>query len=76
MNTVDDLAAQAQTLSADERVELAERLLASVAAIDPDIEAAWAEEIARRLHEVDSGLVETIPAEEVFAQLRRMLRGQ
>lgn len=73
MNTVDDLAAQAQALSADERVELAERLLASVAAVDPDVDAAWADEIARRLHEVDSGLVQTIPADEAFAYLDRML---
>ncbi len=37
----------------------------------PEIEAAWAEEVARRLKEIDSGSAILIPWEDV----RRKLRG-
>ncbi len=36
---------------------------------DPDVEAAWSEEIRRRLVEVDAGAVELVPWEEVRAEL-------
>ena len=36
---------------------------------EPDVEAAWSEEIKRRLAEVDAGTVELIPWEEVRAEL-------
>jgi putative addiction module component (TIGR02574 family) len=36
---------------------------------EPDVEAAWSEEIKRRLGEVDSGAVELIEWEEVRAEL-------
>ncbi len=32
---------------------------------DPDIERAWADEIARRVAELNAGIVETIPWERV-----------
>jgi putative addiction module component (TIGR02574 family) len=35
-----------------------------------EIDAAWAAEIERRLAQVDSGEVETIPYETVIAELR------
>lgn len=38
---------------------------------DPaEVEAAWAEEIQRRVEEIRNGTVETIPADEVFAEMR------
>ena len=36
---------------------------------DPDVEAAWAAEIERRVAELDSGAVKTIPWEEVRQRL-------
>ena len=36
---------------------------------DPDIEAAWAAEIERRVAELDAGAVKTIPWEEVRQRL-------
>lgn len=42
---------------------------------DPvEVEAAWAEEIQRRLDEYRAGTVRTIPASEVFAEARARLR--
>lgn len=37
---------------------------------DPDADRLWLEEIARRDREIDEGLIETIPAEQVFAELK------
>jgi putative addiction module component (TIGR02574 family) len=36
---------------------------------EPDVEAAWSEELARRVAELDAGAVETIPWEVVRAEL-------
>ncbi len=36
---------------------------------EPDVEAAWSQEIARRVAELDAGTVETIPWEEVREEL-------
>ena len=36
---------------------------------EPDVEAAWSEEIKNRVAEIDAGTVELIPWEEVRAEL-------
>lgn len=41
---------------------------------DANAETAWLEEVQRRSRELDGGLVETIPAQEVFARLRKRLK--
>lgn len=71
---VDELSRKARSLSPEERVRLAEELFSSVQGADEDVDAAWAEEIKRRLDEVESGTAELIPAEEVFAEVRRLLK--
>ena len=40
---------------------------------DAQIEKAWDEEVSRRLQDIDSGKVKAVPAEEVFARVRRRL---
>jgi len=70
---VDELAHKARALSPEERVRLAEELLATVQEVDPQVEAAWDEEIRRRLAEIDSGKAKLIPADEVFAEVRRLI---
>ena len=70
---VDELSQKALELPAGERVRLAERLLATVHEVDPEVEAAWDVEIQRRLTEIDRGTAKLIPAEEVFAKVRSLL---
>ena len=36
---------------------------------EADVEAAWSQEVARRVAELDAGTVETIPWEDVRAEL-------
>lgn len=44
--------------------------------IDPDVDAAWQQEVARRLDEVQSGDVKTIAWEEVQRKGRTLLHGK
>ena len=71
---IDELSRRARALPPEERIRLAEELLSSVQDSDEEIEAAWAEEIERRLEEVENGTAKLIPAEEVFAEIRRLLK--
>jgi putative addiction module component (TIGR02574 family) len=63
--------AEALQLTAEERVRLADHLLASVSG-DPGIEEAWAEEVERRLAEVEAG-APLIPLEDAVARARRAI---
>ena len=71
---VEDLSRQALSLSPEERVQLAEELLATVQDVDAEVEAAWDEEIKRRVAEIDNGTAKLIPAEEVFAEIRSLIK--
>jgi putative addiction module component (TIGR02574 family) len=71
---VEELSQKARTLPPEERVRLAEELLATVQEVDEEVEAAWDEEIRRRIAEIDNGTAKLIPADEVFAEVRRLLR--
>ena len=67
---VAELLQEASQLPEADRAELAGRLLDSLHG-EPDegVETAWAEEIERRIRQIDSGEVKTIPWEEVRAKL-------
>lgn len=70
---VTELSIQAKALSREERARLAEELLASLDPNDTEIEAAWDEELRRRIDEVERGDVQLVPADQGFAQVRRAL---
>jgi putative addiction module component (TIGR02574 family) len=67
---VQDLFRRAAELSEGDRAELAGLLIESLEG-EPDtgVEAAWAEEVERRVRQVDAGEVELIPWEQVRAEL-------
>jgi len=65
--------AQALKLSAEERAELADRLIASLFK-DHDIEEAWAVEVERRIEEIESGRAKLIPAAEAIARVRAAIK--
>ena len=70
---LDDVQAQALALSPEERVQLADRLIASVFD-DHDIEEAWAAEVERRVAEMESGRTKLIPASEVIDRARAAIK--
>jgi putative addiction module component (TIGR02574 family) len=60
----------ALALPTEARAALAGSLLDSLdTEVDEDAEAAWAAEVSRRVGELDSGMVQTIP----WAEVRRRL---
>lgn len=66
---------QARMLPPAERARLAEILLKSLQ--EPplsEIEAAWRQEIEQRVAAYERGETNTYPAEDVFAEARRIIR--
>jgi len=71
-----ELLKQALTLPDEDRAELAASLIDSLdTTVDENVEAAWQEEIARRLDEMESGKVKGIPWEEVRRKAHKLLHG-
>jgi len=65
------------TLPDKERADLASCLIDSLApTVDPGTDLAWQQEAARRLDEIDSGRVKTVPWDEVQRKGRALLNGQ
>ena len=70
---VEKLVQRGLSLTPEDRARLAERLLDSIhESSSPAIEAAWSEEIERRVAAHRRGEVEVFEAEEVFAEARRL----
>ena len=71
-----DIEDDALQLSDEDRARLAVRLLASLedeAGSPEEIERLWVAEAERRFRELRDGVVQGIPARDVFAQLRAKL---
>jgi putative addiction module component (TIGR02574 family) len=75
---VSEVLEKALTLSTQDRGLLIDRLIESLdeGPAEEGVEQAWAEEIKRRVDDVRSGKVKTIPEEEVRRRLAaRLLNG-
>jgi len=73
--TVDELMREALRLKATDRASMAHELLNSLETLsEAEIEQLWVEEALRRSAEIDAGIVEAIPADEVIAQARARLK--
>jgi len=68
---VSELLEKALTLSTQERGLLIDRLVETLdnEPAEEGVEAAWEEEIKRRIDDIRSGRVETIPGEQVLREL-------
>ncbi len=66
---------EALSLPLHERAQLAEQLLASLEDLsEAETEQLWLEEAARRAAEMDQGLVQRIPADEVRQEALALLK--
>jgi putative addiction module component (TIGR02574 family) len=70
---LESLAAQALTLTPEDRVQLADRLIASVFP-DKDVEDAWAAEVERRVQQIESGRAPLTSADEAIARARSAIK--
>jgi putative addiction module component (TIGR02574 family) len=72
--TVRALEKQVMDLPPRSRIRIAEKIIESVDDFtSKEIEAAWSEEIQRRVNEIDSGKVKGVPAARAMANARRAL---
>jgi putative addiction module component (TIGR02574 family) len=70
---IDIIEAQALKLTAEERAQLADRLITSIFD-DHEIESAWATEVERRVADIESGRARLIPAAESIAKARAAIK--
>jgi putative addiction module component (TIGR02574 family) len=69
--TIDELTREALQLDSSNRANLARDLLSSLDDLpEAEVERLWLEEAERRREEIESGVVATIPMDEVFAKAR------
>jgi len=72
-----DLLKKALALPAEERGDLASTLIDSLdATVDENVEAAWQQEIRRRMEDLRSGKVGAIPWDDVREKARSLLHDQ
>jgi putative addiction module component (TIGR02574 family) len=63
---------EALNLSAEERAEVLERLLATFQEpLDPELDKLWAQEAEDRIDAYERGELGSVSAEEVFARIER-----
>jgi putative addiction module component, TIGR02574 family len=68
--TTSDIFSIADTLPIDMKIELVDRLLESISPTQDEIDELWKIEVERRIDEVETGKVRTIPGDKVFAKIR------
>lgn len=61
----------ADALTVDEKTLLVERLLESMHPTNKEIDELWKIEVEKRVDDIRSGKVKTIPGDEVFAKVRK-----
>lgn len=70
-----DIERETMLSTEEERAELAQKLLLSLeSSAEDEITEEWLAEAARRARELDAGLVEPVPAEEVRRKALALLR--
>lgn len=67
--TTKELIEEAVSLPVEERAMVADSILRSLNAPEPDIDRKWMAVAQRRLEELRSGQVKPIPGEQVFARV-------
>jgi len=60
---------EAISLPVEIRMQLVEKLLRSLNPTQKEIDKLWAKEAERRIEEIKSGKVKTIPGEKVFKRI-------
>ena len=66
-----ELIAEVSSLPVEERALLADSLLKTLNATNPEIEAEWVTLAAKRLQELRTGKVVAVPGDEVFDKVWR-----
>ena len=71
--TMKELIEEAVSLPVEDRAFVAESILRSLNAPESEVDRKWAKVARRRLAELRSGKVKSVPGEEVFARVWQRL---
>jgi putative addiction module component (TIGR02574 family) len=72
---IETIRLEALALAPQERAQLAEQLLSSLDALTKaEIEQLWLQEAVRRAEEIDKGLIQLIPADEVHQEALALVK--
>jgi putative addiction module component (TIGR02574 family) len=67
----DPLISMVESLPVDIKTTLVEKILNSLYPSQKEIDALWAKEAERRVKEIKTGKVKTIPGDEVFKEIQK-----
>ncbi len=70
MIKTDKLISEAMSLPVDVRTLLVNKLLESLNPAEKEIDELWAKEAEKRVEDIRTGKVKTIPGEEVFKEIQ------
>jgi len=73
MKKANEIISMAESLPIDIKTQLIDRLLNSLHPSQKEIDELWAKEAERRVNEIKTGKVKTVPGEEVFREIRERL---
>ncbi|GBE01642.1 putative addiction module component [bacterium BMS3Abin08] len=73
MIKTNELISEAMSLPVEVRTLLVNKLLESLNPPDKEIDELWAKEAEKRVEDIRTGKVKTIPGEEVFKKIRRKI---
>ena len=73
MTKAKELISMAESLPIDIKTQLIDRLLNSLHPSQKEIDELWKKEAERRVNEIKTGKVKTVPGEEVFREIRKRL---
>jgi len=71
--TLDQIVQETRHWPPEKIGELVGRLTEDMHAGDPETDAAWKTEIARRIEEIETGKVQGVPPEDVSARICKIL---
>lgn len=74
MIKTDELISEAVSPPVEIRTKLIEKLLQSLNPSQHDIDKLWAQEAEKRVADIKSGKIKTVPGEEVFNKIRERRR--
>lgn len=66
-----DIMSMVESLPIDIKTKLVEKILNSLHPSQKEIDALWVKEAEKRVNEIKTGKVKTIPGDEVFKEIRK-----
>ena len=73
MRKTEDLFDEAISLPVEARTQLVDKLLQSLNPVNSETDKLWAKEAEKRVEEIRSGSVETVPGDQVCSKIHKRL---